>query len=85
MILLAHSAHEKGLELILKIHHDVPDWVMGDPMRFQQIITNLLGNAIKFTEKGHIIVQVALISKKETSIHLLVEIQDTGYWKGDRP
>ncbi|AYB48710.1 sensory histidine kinase [Candidatus Williamhamiltonella defendens] len=83
MILLAHSAHEKGLELILKIHHDVPDWVMGDPMRFQQIITNLLGNAIKFTEKGHIIVQVALIAKKEASIHLLVEIQDTG--KGIAP
>ncbi|WP_158368005.1 hypothetical protein [Candidatus Williamhamiltonella defendens] len=54
MVLLshAHSANEKGLELILKIHHDVPDWVMGDPMKFQQIITNLLGNAIKFTEKA---------------------------------
>lgn len=82
MILLAHSAHEKGLELILKIHNEVPYSVIGDPMRFQQIITNLLanllGNAIKFTEKGSIIVQVAVLSKEETAIRLMVEIRDPG-------
>ena len=50
--LLAHSSHDKGLELTLNIKSDVPDNVIGDPLRLQQIITNLVGNAIKFTENG---------------------------------
>jgi two-component system sensor histidine kinase BarA len=56
--LLAHSAHDKGLELTLNIKNDVPDNVIGDPLRLQQIITNLVGNAIKFTEHGNIDVLV---------------------------
>ncbi|MBX4334275.1 two-component sensor histidine kinase BarA, partial [Mycobacterium tuberculosis] len=52
--LLAHSAHDKGLELTLNIKNNVPDNVIGDPLRLQQIVTNLVGNAIKFTEHGNI-------------------------------
>ncbi len=56
--LLAHSAHDKGLELTLNIKNNVPDNVIGDPLRLQQIVTNLVGNAIKFTEHGNIDVLV---------------------------
>ncbi len=53
-LLCWHIFDYKGLELMLNIKSDVPDNVIGDPLRLQQIITNLVGNAIKFTENGNI-------------------------------
>lgn len=76
--LLAHSAHDKGLELTLDIKNDVPDNVIGDPMRFQQILTNLLGNAVKFTESGNIDVLVEKRSLSNNKVQLEVQIRDTG-------
>ncbi len=81
IILLAHTAHEKGLELILHVNQDVPEQVVGDAMRLQQIITNLLGNAIKFTEKGSIDININLLCETcqtKDEIKLAVEIRDTG-------
>lgn len=76
--LLAHSSHDKGLELTLNIKNDVPDNVIGDPLRLQQVITNLVGNAIKFTESGNIDILVEKRSLSNTKVQIEVQIRDTG-------
>ncbi|CBG89761.1 two-component sensor histidine kinase BarA [Citrobacter rodentium] len=76
--LLAHSSHDKGLELTLNIKNDVPDNVIGDPLRLQQVITNLVGNAIKFTENGNIDILVEKRSISNTKVQIEVQIRDTG-------
>ncbi len=76
--LLAHSSHDKGLELTLNIKNDVPDNVIGDPLRLQQVITNLVGNAIKFTERGNIDVLVEKRAISNTKVQIEVQIRDTG-------
>jgi Signal transduction histidine kinase len=76
--LLAHSAHDKELELTLNIKNDVPDNVIGDPLRLQQVITNLVGNAIKFTEHGNIDVLVEKRALSNNKVQIEVQIRDTG-------
>ncbi|MEB8194853.1 two-component sensor histidine kinase BarA [Raoultella terrigena] len=76
--LLAHSAHDKGLELTLNIKNDVPDNIIGDPLRLQQIITNLVGNAIKFTEHGNIDVLVEQRAISNSRVQIEIQIHDTG-------
>jgi two-component system sensor histidine kinase BarA len=76
--LLAHSAHDKGLELTLNTRNDVPDNVIGDPLRLQQVITNIVGNAIKFTESGNIDILVERRSISNNKVQIEVQIRDTG-------
>ncbi|MCT4708497.1 two-component sensor histidine kinase BarA [Enterobacteriaceae bacterium H11S18] len=76
--LLAHAAHDKGLELTLNIKNDVPDNVIGDPLRMQQVITNLVGNAIKFTESGNIDLLVEKRSLGNNKVQIEMQIHDTG-------
>ncbi len=76
--LLAHSAHDKGLELTLNIKNNVPDNVIGDPLRLQQIVTNLVGNAIKFTEHGNIDVLVEQRAISNSRVQIEIQIHDTG-------
>ncbi|HCX6415646.1 TPA: two-component sensor histidine kinase BarA [Salmonella enterica subsp. enterica serovar Typhi] len=76
--LLAHSSHDKGLELRLNIKNDVPENVIGDPLRLQQVITNLVGNAIKFTESGNIDILVEKRALSNTKVQIEVQIRDTG-------
>ena len=76
--LLGVRAHKKKLELMCEIHHDVPDHLVGDPDRLRQIIVNLVGNAIKFTHHGEIIVRVWPEQTIENEIDLHFSITDTG-------
>ncbi|MDU7390762.1 two-component sensor histidine kinase BarA [Atlantibacter hermannii] len=78
MTLLAHSAHDKGLELTINIKNDVPDNVIGDPLRLQQVLTNLVGNAIKFTESGNIDIFVEKRAISHSKVQIEVQIRDTG-------
>ena len=78
MHLLGPSAHDKQLELSLRVDADVPDTLTGDPMRLQQVLTNLTGNAIKFTEQGNVDVHIEQLGSSNHKVRLNVRIQDTG-------
>ncbi|WP_369433862.1 two-component sensor histidine kinase BarA [Psychromonas sp. MME1] len=84
MHLLAPSAHEKKLELSMMIDCEVPHEVLGDAMRLQQILMNLIGNAIKFTRQGNIEVQIHRIDEhhndpqEQDKVTLKIMISDTG-------
>lgn len=73
--LLAVRCHEKGLELVCDIHFSVPAEIHGDAQRIRQVLTNLIGNAIKFTESGEIVLSVRLERRKP---QLLFSVRDTG-------
>src|SRR5208337_4864408 len=78
MDLIAVNAHRKGLEFIYQIEDDVPAGLTGDPGRLRQVLTNLIGNAIKFTEQGEIFVRAFLGEETQDDILLCFEIRDTG-------
>ncbi|MEI8181507.1 MAG: PAS domain S-box protein [Desulfomonile sp.] len=78
LITLAVNAHKKGLELIYDIPAQIPDAVTGDPGRLRQILVNLVGNSVKFTEKGEIAVGVHLESENDSEICLRFSVTDTG-------
>jgi len=78
MHILSSSAHNKSLELIADISPDVPDLLSGDPARLKQIIVNLTGNAIKFTEHGEIVLSVELKSEANKGVFLHFSVSDTG-------
>jgi two-component system sensor histidine kinase/response regulator len=75
---LGLRAHKKRLELVFSVAPDVPKMLVGDPGRLRQIITNLVGNAIKFTDQGEVFVSVATESKNENEVTLHFSVQDTG-------
>ena len=75
---LAVRAHQKGLELAAHVLPDVPDELVGDPIRLRQIVVNLIGNAIKFTETGEVIVRAELEGREGDDIRLHFAVSDTG-------
>ncbi len=75
---LALPAHKKGLELACHVLPNVPDGLRGDPTRFRQIVTNLLGNAVKFTSCGEVVVTVEVQVESGESVELHVAVTDTG-------
>ena len=75
---MGHRSEQKGLELAYEVSHDVPDMVVGDPGRLRQIIVNLVGNAIKFTDKGEVVVTVSAEVAGEDTVRLHFTVSDTG-------
>ncbi len=75
---LAARAAEKGLELACRISPDLPERLIGDPGRLRQILVNLVGNAIKFTERGEVVVEVELETRVDHDVVLHFSVRDTG-------
>jgi two-component system, sensor histidine kinase and response regulator len=76
--ILATKAHEKQLELAYQIAPDVPLCMSGDPVRFRQVVINLVGNAIKFTDAGEVVVDVSCRDCKGEAVELQISVRDTG-------
>ena len=75
---LAVQAEAKGLELTCDFDENVPECVLADEVRLKQILTNLVGNALKFTERGEIQIKVAVVSLQEKKVELQFSVTDTG-------
>jgi len=75
---VSYRAHQKGLELIYEVQPDVPEALLGDPGRIRQILVNLIGNAIKFTDSGEIFVGIEEESQTSNSTSLHFSVKDTG-------
>lgn len=75
---LALKADEKGVELVLDVEPDVPDDLIGDPTRLRQIIFNLVGNAVKFTDEGEVVLRIRKQSVRNRHVTLLFSVTDTG-------
>ena len=76
--LVAPQASAKGLELTTILPHDLPEWLMGDPVRLRQIITNLAGNAVKFTESGEVTIEARVLERGDQRVKLRLSVRDTG-------
>jgi signal transduction histidine kinase/ActR/RegA family two-component response regulator len=75
---LKTSAEEKNIDLRLQVDPDLKSKILGDPTRIGQVITNLVSNAIKFTRKGHVLLDITVDSQTNTDITLTIRVEDTG-------
>ncbi len=78
LLTVALRAHQKGLELVCHIPPEIPIGLVGDPGRLRQVVLNLVGNAIKFTTRGEVVVDVELKSQNEYGVMLHFTVSDTG-------
>ncbi len=75
---VAPLAHQKGLELVSEVDTSVPELLVGDPSRLRQIVLNLVGNAVKFTERGEVALRVTVEALHDDSLVLKFSVRDTG-------
>ena len=76
--LTAQKAHDKGLEFLAHVSPEIPEALLGDPLRLGQILTNFINNAVKFTEKGEIRLDIGLVERAGEKVQLKFSVQDTG-------
>jgi signal transduction histidine kinase/CheY-like chemotaxis protein len=76
--LTAQKAHEKGLEFLADVSPRIPPYLVGDPLRLGQILTNLVNNAVKFTEQGEIRLRIELLERTGDKVQLKFSVRDTG-------
>ena len=76
--IMGMKSHEKGIELAYRVAPGVPDRILGDPVRLRQILLNLVDNAIKFSDKGEVIVSAAVQSKEDYEVVLQISVADSG-------
>ncbi|KRE58226.1 response regulator [Paenibacillus sp. Soil750] len=76
--IIGFSLYEKGLKLHFSIHHEVPQVLNGDPFRLNQVLLNLVNNALKFTDEGEITIAVIVSSQDDSGVSLRFEVRDTG-------
>jgi two-component system sensor histidine kinase/response regulator len=75
---ITYRAHAKGLEIVFGVDENVPVYLVGDPVRLQQILNNLCSNAVKFTEKGEVLVAARIVEEDDDEIKIEFEVRDTG-------
>ncbi len=78
LVLLAPSAHKKNIELSINIEHAIPDSLLGDAMRIKQIMSNLVSNAIKFTQQGSVVIDISHQSLEDKKTAIKITVADTG-------
>jgi len=76
--IITYKAEQKGLEVLFNVDPDVPRWLIGDPLRLEQILSNLFSNALKFTSQGEIILSAIVIERNEKSVTIEFKVTDTG-------
>ena len=76
--LTAQKAHEKGLEFLTDVGSAIPQYLRGDPLRLGQILTNLVNNAVKFTERGEIHLKIEMLDQTDEKVQLRFSVRDTG-------
>lgn len=78
LTMLAPTAHQKFLELVPLVYGDVPEGIFGDPLRIKQIVTNLVSNAIKFTQSGEVVLRAMLEELNGSHVTIKISVTDTG-------
>ncbi|MBQ0832137.1 MAG: response regulator [Marinobacter sp.] len=76
--ILGGRAREKGLALELRIDEDLPWALRGDPVRIRQVLLNLVSNAIKFTDSGHVLISIEVLGRRDEKVRLRLAVEDTG-------
>jgi two-component system sensor histidine kinase/response regulator len=78
MKIMGMKSHEKGIELACRVAPEIPNRILGDPVRLRQVLLNLIDNAIKFTDEGEVIVSAAVQSQTDYEVVLHISVVDTG-------
>lgn len=77
-VVMSGNLRDKSVELLFDLDEQIPPYLIGDELRIQQVLINLISNAIKFTAEGEVVVRTRLLTKESKQVHILIEVNDTG-------